>query len=144
VIFTALQPNMWSTIPDNARPRKCEDTKGIVAIDAGKIVAIAVFDSWTANSCMIHIWIENPLVLKHGFAEEVFEYIFGEESGREVVIGCTPANNEKALKFIKHIGFEEIGRIPDGFERGVDFVLTTMRKESCKWLKPRLRIVGGN
>ena len=144
MIFTALQPNMWDSIPDSARPRRCEDTKGIAAINDGKIVAISVFDSWTVNSCMIHIWIDNPLVLKHGFAEEIFEYLFSDVSGREVVIGCTPANNEKALKFIKHIGFKEIGRIPDGYERGVDFVLTTMRKETCRWLKPRLRIVGGN
>lgn len=144
MIFTALQENMWQYIPDAARPRKCEDTTGIVAVDRGMLAAIAIFDSWTENSCMIHIWIANPMVLKHGFAEEVFEYLFSEESGREVVIGCTPENNLKALKFIKHIGFEEAGRIPDGYERGVDFILTTMRKEKCRWLKPRLHVVGGN
>lgn len=146
MIFTALQDNMWEHIPDIARPRKCEDTKGIVAINAGSIAAIAILDSWTANSCMIHIWIDNPMVLKHGFAEEVFGFTFSEESGREVVIGVTPDNNLKALKFIKHIGFEEVARIKDGHERGVDFVITEMRKEKCKWIDhPRkLSIVGGN
>lgn len=142
--FEALTPESWQAMPPEARPRRCEDTKGIAVINDGLVVAVAVFDSWSENSCMIHIWIDNPLVLKHGFAEEIFEFVFSEESGREVVIGCTPANNEKALKFIKHIGFEEIGRIPDGHERGVDFILTSMRKETCKWIKPRLFAVGGN
>jgi hypothetical protein len=31
-------------------------------------------DSWTDNSVQIHIWIANPLILKHGFAEEVFGF----------------------------------------------------------------------
>ena len=141
--FVALQPNMWSSIPDIARPRQCADSKGIVAIDNGKIMAVTIFDSWTDNSCMIHIWIEHPIVLKHGYAEEVFDFVFNT-GGREVIIGVTPENNPKALKFIKHIGFEEVGRIEDGHERGVDFILTTMRKESCKWIKPRLKVVGGN
>jgi RimJ/RimL family protein N-acetyltransferase len=141
VIFTAMTPNMWEHIPDEARPRRCEDTKGIVAIDDGRLCAIAILDTWTANSCQIHIWIDNPLVLKHGFAEEVFEFIF-TQGKREVVIGVTPENNTRALKFIKHIGFEEIGRIPEGHEKGVDFILTVMRKSNCKWLKPRLRVVG--
>ena len=142
--FVPLQPNMWPSIPDIARPRQCADSKGVVAIQDGKILAITILDSWTDNSCMIHIWIDNPIVLKHGYAEEVFDFVFNT-GGREVIIGVTPANNPKALKFIKHIGFEEVARIPDGHERGVDFVVTTMRKENCKWVKrPHLKVVGGN
>lgn len=141
MIFTAMTPNMWSTIPDIARPRRCEDTKGIAAIHDGSIAAIAIFDTWTTNSCQIHIWINNPFVLKHGFAEEVFDFVFNK-GGREVIIGVTPENNHSALKFIKHIGFKEVGRIPDAHEVGIDVILTTMRKADCKWIKPRLHAVG--
>ena len=136
MIYIPMTNEHWESLPDEARPRRCEDTKGITAIGSdGKTQAVCVFDSWTENSCQIHIHIANPFVLKHGFAEEVFNYVFSEESGREVVIGVTPENNRQALKFIKHIGFSEVARIPDGHERGVDYVVTTMRKEDCIWLK---------
>jgi len=83
-------------------------------------------------------------VLRHGFAEEAFNFVFSEESGREVIVGVTPADNAKALKFIRNIGFEDQGVIPDGFKVGVDLIITTMRKEKCRWIdKPLLRAVGG-
>lgn len=67
------------------------------------------------------------MVLRHGYAEEVFGFVFG--SGRIKIIGQTPSNNAKALKFIKHIGFEEIFRVKDAFDMGVDIVVTELTKE---------------
>ena len=117
-----------------ARPNICEDTKGITALDGDNVPqAVCVFDSWSHNSCIIHIWINNPFVLKHGFAEEVFNFVFSEESGRTKIIGITPSDNLKALRFIKHIGFKEIFRISDGCEVGVDFVVTEMNKDKCRY-----------
>jgi ribosomal protein S18 acetylase RimI-like enzyme len=73
------------------------------------------------------------MVLRHGFQEEVFRFVFG--SGRKVIIGRTPSDNEKALKFNRHMGFEEIARIPDAYEEGIDCVITQLRKDNCKWLR---------
>ena len=117
-----------------SRPNICEDTKGITALDGDNVPqAVCVFDGWSPNSCIIHIWINNPFVLKHGFAEEVFNFVFSEESGRTKIIGITPSDNLKALRFIKHIGFKEIFRISDGCEVGVDFVVTEMNKDKCRY-----------
>jgi len=116
-----------------ARPNVCEDTRGITAIKAGIPQAVCVFDNWSYNSCMIHIWIGNPFVLRHGFAEEVFKFAFSGD--RTKIIGITPSDNLKALKFIKNIGFREIYRIRDGCEIGVDYVLTEMTKDKCRYLK---------
>tara|TARA_R110000796_G_scaffold16924_2_gene52468 strand:- start:5882 stop:6325 length:444 start_codon:yes stop_codon:yes gene_type:complete len=145
VNFVALQPWHWLDIPDEARPRRCEDTKGIIALsDTGDMLAACLFDTWTYNSCQIHIYIKDPNVLRHGFQQEVFNYAF-KTGGRNVIIGVTPADNPKALKFIRHMGFVNQGIIPDGYKQGVDFVLTTMRAEDCKWLdKPILSVVGEN
>lgn len=141
MIFVPLNEQLYEAIPSKAQPRVCKDTRGICAVDdQGQLVAACLFDSWTHNSCMIHIYIGNPFVLKHGFAEEVFNFVFSEQSGRELIIGCTPADNTKALKFIKHIGFEEVHRIKDGYKKGVDFVITEMRKEKCRWLTPPLEV----
>ena len=115
-----------------ARPNICEDTRGITALDESDIPqAVCVFDSWSYNSCIIHIWIGNPFVLKHGFAEEVFNFAFSD--GRTKIIGITPSDNLKALKFIKNIGFKEIYTISDGFKVGVDYVITEMNKDECRY-----------
>jgi len=106
--FVKLQEHHYNAIPEDYRPRVCADTTGIVAIDEVEgLVAVCIFDSWSYNSCQIHIYIKNPFVLKHGFAEEVFGFVFSPESGREIVIGVTPADNDRALKFIKGIGLKK-------------------------------------
>jgi hypothetical protein len=102
--------------------------RGVVAYKEGRIVAAVVLDSWSETSCTIHIAVEDPLVFRHGFAEEVFGYVF-EFANRRVIIGVTPSNNAKALKFNKHIGFREIYRIRDGYDVGVDYVVQEFRKE---------------
>tara|TARA_R110000787_G_scaffold151480_4_gene265308 strand:- start:1584 stop:2027 length:444 start_codon:yes stop_codon:yes gene_type:complete len=133
--FVGLQEQHWSLIPDEGRPTLGTDTKGIVALDdGGELVAACVFDTWAFNSCQIHIYIANPFVLKHGFAEEVFDYAFNT-CGKGMVIGVTAADNAKALKFIKNIGLQEIFRISDGYKVGVDFVITQLRREDCKWVE---------
>ena len=92
-------------------------------------------DTWTINSVYIHIWIDNPIILRKGFLEEIFGFIFGEDSGRKMVVGLTPSDNKKALKFIDHVGMKEIYRIPDSFSDGVDAVMTLMKKEDCRWIE---------
>ena len=132
--FAALVPDDLGFMPPDARPNICSDTKGIIALDDdGMPQAICVLDSWSFNSCQIHIWIENAFVLKHGFAEAVFNYVFND-CGRNIIIGVTPSDNEKALRFIKHIGFEEVSRIKDGYMVGVDYVVTEIRKENCRYI----------
>ena len=117
-----------------ARPNICEDTKGITALDGDNVPqAVCVLDGWSPNSCIIHIWINNPFVLKHGFAEEIFNFVFSEESGRTKIIGVTPSDNLKAVKFIKNIGFKEVYRISDGYKVGVDYVVTEMNKDKCRY-----------
>ena len=136
MIFVPLTEELYSHIPAEYRPRLCVDSRGVMALDeeSGDLQAAVIFDSWSYNSCQIHVWIGNPFVLKHGFAEAVFGFSFGADSGRELVIGVTPADNDKALKFIKNIGFIEAYRVKDGYKKGVDYVMTTIRKEDCRYI----------
>lgn len=144
--FEALREWHWPQIPDEGRPTPSVELKGIVALDdSGTLVAAGMFDSWTFSSCQMHIYIKNPFVLKHGFAEELFNYAFNT-CGKTVVIGVTPADNERALKFVKNIGLEEILRIRDGYKEGVAQVITQLRREDCRWIDQteRLNAVGEN
>lgn len=144
--FVNMEYAHWEHLPIEAQPAWALDMKGIVALDDNNVmVAASIMDSWSHNSCRIHIWVAKPMVFKHGFAQETFNYIFNT-CGKGVVVGVTPADNEKALKFIKHIGLKEVTRIPDGYAEGVDYVVTQLRKEDCRWIEqpPRLNVVGGN
>ena len=136
VIFEPTQQHHLRYLPKEALPRLCEDTKGVTAIDPKRgPVAISLIDTWTENSCQIHMWIGNRMVLRHGFLEEVFGFIFGEDSGRNMTIGAFSSDNDKMLAFSKHVGFKEIARIPDAVEVGVDSVLTVMTKQDCRWIE---------
>lgn len=134
VYFRALSSDEWPRWAEQAQCVLCEDTKGMVAeTDKGVPLAAAIFDNWTYTSCNIHIVIEKPIVLKHGFLNEIGNYIFNT-CGRIMLLGCTPANNVKALKFNKHAGMKEVYRLKDGYDVGIDYVFTQMLKDECKWI----------
>ena len=134
--FKALdQRHEWEWLESRADCNWCSDTKGIVAYnEEGMIVAAIALDSWSYNAVFIHIAVEDKWVFRHGFAEECFNYIFND-SGRRILLGATPANNEKALKFNRHIGLKPIYSIKDGYADGVDFIVQELRKEDCRYLK---------
>ena len=117
----------------------CEDTQGIVAYDeAGAIQAISAFDSFTVDACSVHLAIDNPIVLRHGFLTELAYHIF-VTCNRKRIFGLVPSNNKKARKLDEHIGFKEVARIPDAVREGVDYIVYRMDKEACRWLPQELR-----
>lgn len=135
MIFRALRKEDWPWVKARAAPILCEDTKGIIAEDKnGAILAAAVFDSWSHTSCHVHIAMDNVMVIRHGFLEEIKNYVFNT-AGRKIMLGVTPSNNLRALKFNRHAGMVEIFRIEDGYDHGVDYVVTRMTKE--EWLNAR-------
>lgn len=133
VIIRLLHSVDWPWIQAQASPILCEDTTGIVAVRKDTRVAAAVFDSWSPNSCLAHLIIQDPFVLRHGFLHEAFKFVFLTK-GRGLMTGLTPANNLKALKLNRHIGFREVCRIPDGHKPGIDSVLQIMTRDECRWI----------
>ena len=137
VIFRPFSgPHDWGWVQMYAPILRCGDTNGIMAIDIEKneTVGAVIFDNWTPNGCQSHVIITNPLVLRHGFAEEVFKYVF-ITSGRKMMLGFVRSDNLKALKFDRNLGFEEIYRLKDGFEDGVDIVAIQLLKENCRFIQ---------
>ena len=116
----------------------CDDTNGIVALRDGKPVAACICDNWTDTSVNVHFVIEDKMVLRHGLFEE-FAYWVYITCGRDLMIGNVAADNVKALKLDKHIGFQELARIPDAYKQGVDVVLLTLHRKDCKYLPEELR-----
>ena len=132
-----LEAKHWAWVKRHAAPVLCEDTKGIVAVRNGVLVAAVVFDSWSHNSCLSHIVIRDPKVTRR-LIREGFKYVF-VTCNRNVMLGLTPGDNEQALKFNKAIGFRVVHRIKDGHRPGVDYVLQEIRKAECRWLPEEYR-----
>ncbi len=116
-----------------------DKTKGIVAVreyEDGKTepVAVAVFDNWTHNSVCVHWWLDTPMVLRHGFFEEVAHYIF-VVCKKQIMIGLIPADKTKSIKLAIHLGFVEVCRVKDGYAVGIDQVIMEGRVENAgRWL----------
>jgi L-amino acid N-acyltransferase YncA len=112
----------------------CEDMQGLVAYRGDTILAACVADTFTVHSCNVHMAIDNPMVLRHGFLEEIAHHLFNVR-GCHRIFGLVPDNNEKALKLDKHIGFKEVTRVPDALADGIGYIVMRMDKEECPWLK---------
>jgi hypothetical protein len=98
---------------------------GIVAYTRrdGRVVSMGMvgFDSWAPRTVMAHWYIRYPRCIEPLWAEAV-KYI--ADTGRKAILGSTPSNNDKALRSIRHLGWEELYRIKDGWDEGVDLVIS--------------------
>lgn len=133
--FRAMEEADWPTVVEHTNALVCQDTSGIVAVnlDNEDVIAAAVFDNWQVNSVSIHVAIIHKAAIRSGFLEEVFNYVF-TTSDRKMIFGFTPSNNERALKFIKHLGFEEVYRMEQAIDDDTGYVITLMKREDCRWI----------
>lgn len=128
-------PSDWGWINEQVGVLQCEDTTGLIAIDldSNTTVGACVLDNFTANSVQAHFMVASPLVLRHGFLEECFDYCFNYRR-LKYMYGMVPADNAKALKLNKHMGFTERLRLPEAYADGVDYVVMECTRDNCKYL----------
>lgn len=139
ISFKPLDNQMeYDWIKQVIRPIWCEDSVGLVAYDEGGIAGACVADSFTVTTCIVHLGVKNPLILRRGFLEEIANYLFLVRD-RKKVIGIVPSDNQKALKLNKHIGFEQVARLKDYYDVGVDYVILELERDKCRWLQRERR-----
>jgi RimJ/RimL family protein N-acetyltransferase len=107
--------------------------RAIKAVRDGKIIGIVGYDNWTPASVQMHVWAEKGAWAGGKLLKEAFTYPF-VQCKRIVAYGVIPSDNERALKFIRHVGFQEITRLRDGWSSGVDLVVNEIRPGTCRWL----------
>jgi hypothetical protein len=128
-------PSDWGWVNTQIPILRVEDTCGIMAIDAdtNETLGACIMDNWTTNSVQAHFMATTPMLLKHGFIEECFDYLFNERE-LKYIYGMVPEDNVRALKLNKHMGFTEKLRLPDAWADGIDYVVMELKKENCKYL----------
>ena len=126
-------PTDWSWFTARVNAHLVSDTTGITVEQDGEIVAVCIANTWTYNSCMVHLAIDNPLVLRGSFPTALANYLFNEAK-RGMVLTTIASDNHRALRLCKHLGFDEVTRIMDAVDVDIDTVLLQLRKEDCRWL----------
>lgn len=111
-------------------------TQGFRAIEAvdesGRIFGMVGYDGWIPNAVQMHIALDSPLAVR-ALLRPAFEYPF-LEAGKQMVFGVLPADRTRAVALALHLGFDEVGRVEDGWAPGVDLVHLAMLKRNCRWI----------
>lgn len=132
-VSTSEDQAYWQWVADRADVAWDPRSKGLIALrDNGDIDAGVLCDNWTRTSCTTHIAVENPMVVRAGFFQEVGRWLF-EVCGMKVLVGITPSNNLEAIRFNRKLGWQEVARVPEGYDHGVDMVIQTMTPEQCRY-----------
>ena len=128
-------PQDWEWVNQQVGILQVQDTCGIMAINTNtdERIGAAIMDNWTSNSVQCHFMTATPLVLRHGFIEECFDYIFNY-CGCKYIYSFMPGDNEASLKLTDHMGFTEVLRLPEAYRDGVDYVVKQLKREDCKYL----------
>lgn len=110
-------------------------TRGIVAYSgSGSIMGMVLFDNWTYNAVFGHIVVSNPMCLKHGgLITESMNFVFNT-LGLQYLMGAVAATKEKAISFEKRIGFREVYRLKNGFQKNTDLIFMQMTREEAVFL----------
>lgn len=118
----------------------CAPTSAFKALEAvyetegaAVVVGMIGFDTWWGNAAQIHFAFDKPIAFRK-LAREALSFIF---SHRDVLVGWVPSSKTEILGYARRLGFRELCRVADGWARGDDMVMLSLRKQDCpaKWLK---------
>jgi RimJ/RimL family protein N-acetyltransferase len=99
----------------------------------GELIAGVIFDSYVQDArCCMHVAAVGSEWLNREYLYVCFRYAF-VTMNCNVVIGLVNADNPQALKFDRHLGFEEQCRLPGG-AGDCDLVVLAMQRKTCRWL----------
>ena len=122
------------------RLHRSEDFQALGRMERGRLLGVVGYNGFCGLTCQIHTAGDGHWVSRE-FIAKTFDYPF-RQAGMEHLFAPVAATNTRALRFDKHMGFREFGRIPDGYERGTDLIVLTMARKDCKWISadtsPRL------
>lgn len=99
----------------------------------GELRVGVVFEGFTGTSANIHAAAVNAHAFTRAFFEVVFGYAFNQLKLKRLT-GLVSAKNAAALRFDRHLGFEDEAVLKDGCEDG-DVIVLVMRPETCRFLR---------
>ena len=99
----------------------------------GDICAGVVIEQFTSVNAFIHVAATKARWAQYPFIRAFFRYVF-VTCGLKRITGTVAMNNEKALRFNLHIGFEIESVMKDGSDDG-DVAFMVMWRDKCRWIE---------
>jgi len=130
-------PEHYGWIAERAHLVIGDSFRAIEALNGDRIVAMVGYDGWTPNSCSMHMACDEPIAARR-IIRPAFGLVFDPRPkgyGLGVALGAVLSTNPQALALDLHLGFREVARLRDAFDKGVDLIILEMRRENCRWLK---------
>ena len=130
-------PSDWGWIQSHLPLLRIDDMCGLMAVDTetNTTVACAIFDTFLDKTCQISLIIEQSLVLRHGFMEEISQFAY-DGCHRDYVFCKVAEDNIKSLRICERAGFVRTGTISGGSANGVPHIMLEMYKDDCTFYKP--------
>lgn len=101
----------------------------------GRIIAVAMYERDNGTSVMTHIAAEpGRRWMTKEFLRAIFDYPF-RQLGVSKVIGFVDGDNDDAMRFDLHLGFECEAVLRGAGAGGCDLHLLTMTRQQCRFLK---------
>lgn len=95
----------------------------------GEIVSGVVFNNFNESNSTCHIAVSKPNRLFLELLDHAYSYAFGQ-CGLKRLTGLVAADNHKALKLDKHIGFVEEGVMAKAGRQGQDIITLVLWPEN--------------
>lgn len=113
---------------------RSEDFQAIGRLNSGlQLMGVVGYNGFCGQVCTMHVagegnWLSRDLL------RMAFDYPFNQV-GVKHVFATVAANNLRALNFDRHLGFEVLHRLRDGWADGVDMIVLRMTRSQCRWLQ---------
>jgi RimJ/RimL family protein N-acetyltransferase len=115
-----------------------DDARAIGLESDGRLVGVCVFDSFSTCDCNMHIASDGSgHWMTAGFLRAVLAFPF-VQCGLKRVSAPIAEGNERALRFVEHVGFRREGYHPDACPTGAIISTGLLRKE-CRHIPKECR-----
>lgn len=100
-------------------------------VSKGRLAAGVLYCEWNGANVVCHMAGEGNFLTRK-YLYTIFDYPFNQLKVKRVTLPIAAAN-EKAIRFVKHLGFELEATLQDAHPSG-DLLLFKMTKADCRWL----------
>lgn len=94
------------------------------------------YTGFVGKTCQMHVVNIGTGRVPRKLVWAAFDYPFNQ-LGLSAVMGLVNSNNDKAMRFDKHLGFKEVMRLEGLHDGGGDIVVMRMNREDCRWIKEK-------
>ena len=98
-----------------------------------KLMGVVVYNGFNGLTCSMHNAGDGNWISRE-FLKVAFHYPF-VECGLNHILVTVAADNERAMKLDKHLGFRVLFRVRHGWARNVDTVVLGMARHECRWVE---------